>query len=119
MNPPETSGITHPYCAGPNRDGLTCDRSQLALIRILDQQDTPTVEKLEAVYRCPTCGGLYKYRYYNSYRYRNFDEDEGWFLLEDHYFKVGEHMGALTPFSEAQAALYWPVPPNSAPTESS
>lgn len=78
----------YPYCAGPDVQGLTCDRANLELLaRLNEDKDKDSVYR-EFLYRCRACGGLYKYVYAERYATRNMDSDEGWETLADEYVKV-------------------------------
>ena len=58
------------------------------------------------IYRCKSCGGLYKYVYSAVYETRNFDSEEGWNTLVDHYYKVEEAGISGIPFSIDEARTY-------------
>ena len=82
------------YCNVQADRGLTCASDSLVLIRRLAEDQSQERENIQLLYRCKVCRGLYKYIYTSSYQTRNFDNEEGWDIYEDHYYKVGERNAA-------------------------
>jgi len=82
------------YCNEQADQGLTCAKENLVLVRRLSEDLSPTREHIESLYQCKVCQGLYKYIYASSYQTRNLDSEEGWYVYEDYYYKVGERNAA-------------------------
>lgn len=94
------------YCAQPDDRGLTCLPEGLVLVRRLAEDIGADYVRRERVYRCPTCGGYYKYLYAERQETRNFDAEGGRQVLEDVYLKVGDAPTRSTRFTAAEARLY-------------
>lgn len=82
------------YCHNPGNSyfGLTCNKSDLIAVKILEEQydpDNVCTEKA-AIYRCRVCGGFYKHEYSARYSEDGWMGDEDGWIIEDHYYKIEE-----------------------------
>ena len=89
------------YCNDIPYQGLTCAKDTLVLVRKLSEDISPTWENIVSLYQCKVCQGLYKYICSSGYQTRNFDNEEGWNVYSDHFYKVGE--------SNAAGSIQFPV----------
>lgn len=104
MNTPHSELAPDGYCNVHGWRGLTCDKKNLALLRVLREE--PEERYYESIYRCEVCRGLYKYISSSIYQNRNFDCEAGWQELLDNHFKVEERYATCIPFPREEARYY-------------
>ncbi|MDX2005700.1 MAG: hypothetical protein SFU83_10525 [Meiothermus sp.] len=99
--------MPYSYCQLPPERGLSCAPEGLQLLHRLSQDLRPDSRQVIRAYRCTVCGGLYKYIYASHQHSRNFDDEAGMVVYEDHYYKVDERnaLGQVK-FSPLEASAY-------------
>jgi hypothetical protein len=102
------------YCTEPPGlyDGLTCKHADLVVLREREDSSRHST-KSYTVYRCRTCGRLYKHIYSAVWQDRHHDGEAGWNVLCDRFYKVGETHGGVINLTKAEARTY--LSPHSAP----
>ena len=94
------------YCTEPPAlyDGLTCKLADLVVLR--EHEDNSRYSMMSyTVYRCRTCGGLYKHIDSAVWQDRHHDGEAGWSSY-DRFYKVGERQGGVIYLTEAEAYAY-------------
>ena len=96
-----------PYCQLTPQRGLSCAEKDLQLLHRLTEDLRSDSRQIVRAYRCRVCGGLYKYIYASHQHNRNFDDEAGLVVYDDHYYKVGERdaLGRIK-FSLLEARTY-------------